>query len=74
MLASSFSEVDGSVWTVSCGSILLAGSCSTLRLLRPVAASLGLFSPLVVDEDAREALIVLVSVALLSPSCLWVER
>jgi hypothetical protein len=52
MLASSLSEVDGSVWIVDGGSILLADSCPRLRLLRAAAARLGLFSLLAMDEDA----------------------
>ena len=51
MLASSLSEVDGSVWIVGCGRMLPADSCPTLRLLWPVAARLGLFSLLAVEED-----------------------
>jgi hypothetical protein len=52
MLASSLSEVDGSVWIVDCGRKLPADSCPTLRLLWPVAARLGLFPLPVVEEDA----------------------
>jgi hypothetical protein len=48
MLASSLSEVDGSVWIVNCGRMLLADSCTILRLLWPVAACLSLLSLLVV--------------------------
>ena len=49
MLASSLSEVDGSVWMVNCGRMLPPDSCTTLRLLWPVAARLSLFSlPVVV--------------------------
>jgi hypothetical protein len=48
MLASSLSEVDGSVWVVDCGRMLPADSYTTLRLLWPVAARLGLFSLLLV--------------------------
>jgi hypothetical protein len=52
MLVSSLSEVDGSVWMAVCGYMLLADICAKLRLLRPVAARLNLFSLLVVEEDA----------------------
>ena len=72
MLASSLSEVDGSVWIVDCGRMLPADSCPTLRLLWPVAAHLGLFSLPLVEEDAWEVVVV-GSGALLFPSCLWVE-
>ena len=72
MLTSSLSEVDGSVWIVDCGRKLPADSYSTLRLLWPVAARLGLFSLPVVEEDAKEVVVVR-GVALLSPSCLWAE-
>ena len=73
MLASSLSEVDGSVCIVDCGQILPADSCPTLRLLWPVAARLGLFSLPVVEEDSWEAVVVGSSKALLFRSCLWVE-
>jgi hypothetical protein len=72
MLASSLSEVDGSVWIVDCGRILPADSCPTLRLLWPVAARLGLSSLPVVEEDGWEVVVV-GSESLLSPSCLRVE-
>ena len=72
MLASSFSEVDGSVWIVDCGRMLPADSCPTLRLLWPVAARLGLFSLPVVKEAAWDVVFV-GSGALLFPPCLWVE-
>ena len=73
MLASSLSEVDGSVWMVNCGRMLPADSCPTLRLLWPAAARLGLFSLPVVEEDSWEAVVVGSSKALLFCSCLWVE-
>ena len=48
--------------------MLLADICAKLRLLRPVAARLSLFSLLVVEEDAWETFVVLVEAALLSSS------
>lgn len=68
MLVSSLSEVDGSVKLVVCGYMLRADICARLRLLRPVAARLGLFSPLVVEEDACETFAVLAGTVLLSSS------
>jgi hypothetical protein len=68
MLVSSLSEVDESVWTATCGYMLLADICAKLRLLRPVAARLSLFSLLVVEEGAWETFVVLAEAALLSSS------
>ena len=48
--------------------MLLADICAKLRLLRPVAAYLSLFSLLVVEEDAWETFVVLAEAALLSSS------
>jgi hypothetical protein len=58
---------------VVCGYMLMADICARLRLLRPVAARLGLFSPLVVEEDAWETSVVLAGTVLLSSSSsrLW---
>jgi hypothetical protein len=72
MLVSSLSEVDESVWTATCGYMLLADICAKLRLLRPVAARLSLFSLLVVEEDAWETFVVPAGAGLLSSgSRLW---
>jgi hypothetical protein len=48
--------------------MLIADICARLRLLRPVAARLSLFSLLVVEEVAWEAFVVLAGAVLLSSS------
>jgi hypothetical protein len=53
---------------VVCGYMLMADICARLRLLWPVAARLGLFSLLVVEEVAWEAFVVLAGAVLLSSS------
>jgi hypothetical protein len=53
---------------VGCGYMLMADICARLRHLRPVAARLGLFSLLVVEEIAWEAFVVLAGAVLLSSS------